>query len=394
MTSGHTRSTAYRFILLMGMVSLFGDVTYEGARSVTGPYLASMGATAAVVGFVAGLGQFLGYGLRLVSGLLADRSERYWLIAIAGYAMILCIPLLAFVGSWQLAVILLLAERLGKAVRTPARDAILSHASRKIGRGMGFGLHEALDQVGAFAGPLIFTAALALGGGYRSGFAMTLVPCAVMMGFLFLARSRVPTPSSLEADDGPRSTGEGKSFPPFFWSYLLFTGVSAAGLAGFPLIAYHVKVAGLASDALIPLLYAAAMAVDGVAALAVGRLYDRTGFASLLAAPLFTLPIGFLAFLGSFPLVVAGILLWGSAMAVHETIMRAAVADLTPLGRRGYAYGIFNTVYGFSLFAGTSLMGYLYDRSILAVAWAPALLSLASLPLFFRFRRVSAVNGI
>ncbi|MGH6852422.1 MAG: MFS transporter, partial [Methylocella sp.] len=147
---GLPRHSAIRFIVLLGVVSLFADMTYEGARSVTGPYLGVLGASAAIVGVVAGFGEFLGYALRLVSGYLSDRTGGYWLITIIGYGVnLLAVPLLALTGRWELAVLLIVGERAGKAIRTPARDAMLSHAGSQTGLGWSFGLHGALDQTGA-----------------------------------------------------------------------------------------------------------------------------------------------------------------------------------------------------------------------------------------------------
>ena len=121
------------------MVSLLADITYEGARSITGPYLAILGANAAVVGFVAGFGELVGYGLRLVSGYLADRTGKYWTITIVGYAInLLAVPLLALADQWWLAALLIIIERMGKGMRVPSRDAMLSHAGHRMGMGWAF----------------------------------------------------------------------------------------------------------------------------------------------------------------------------------------------------------------------------------------------------------------
>ncbi|MEK7699337.1 MAG: MFS transporter, partial [Planctomycetota bacterium] len=145
--NNNSRSNALRFIVLLGIVSLFADMTYEGARSINGPYLAVLGASATTVGIIAGLGELIGHSLRLVSGYITDRIGRYWAITLFGYAInMIAVPAIALAGRWEIAAILMVTERIGKAIRTPARDAMLSHATREIGRGKGFGLHEALDQ--------------------------------------------------------------------------------------------------------------------------------------------------------------------------------------------------------------------------------------------------------
>jgi MFS family permease len=375
-----------RFILLLGLVSLSGDIAYEGARAVAGPYLAILGASAISVGFAAGLGEFAAYALRLGSGYMADRTGRYWAFAIAGYGMILSIPLLALAGSWQLAVALLILERLGKALRSPARDTILSYAARSVGRGWGFGIHEALDQVGAILGPLLMFAALSLGIGYRGGFAMLLAPAASALAILLAARAEVPSPSALEA--GVAGSHPAGGLPKAFWLYALFTSLSAGGLLSFQLISYHLKVRSMVPESQIPILYAIAMGIDALVALAAGRAYDRVGLASLIAVPLLTTPIAPLALShGLGPLLAAAI--WGAAMGLHETTMRAAIADLTPAERRGSAYGIFNSAYGLSLLFGGAIMGWLYELSPAALAPFAILMEAASMPALLLAKRAA-----
>ena len=170
------KRVALQFIFLLGIVSLFGDITYEGARSVAGPYLPSLGASALAVGLVGGIGEFLGYALRLVSGFIADRTKAYWPLTIIGYGLLCAIPLMAITNNWALAALFLILERAGKGIRAPARDAILSHATKQVGRGLGFGIHEAIDQIGAVIGPLIFSAVAFSRGGYREGFMILSIP--------------------------------------------------------------------------------------------------------------------------------------------------------------------------------------------------------------------------
>jgi MFS family permease len=377
------------FIILLGIVSLFGDVTYEGARSVTGPYLATLGASAGVVGLVAGVGEFIGYALRLASGYLADRTKAYWLLTFIGYGLLLSIPLLAFAGYWQLAALLIILERMGKAIRSPARDTMLSYAAKGVGRGWGFAVHEALDQVGAVIGPVVFSLVFLLHGGYREGFTLLWIPALLTLAVLALARKKVPSPQELETpEEASRQDIKGK-LPRVFWLYTIFTLFSVAGFANFQLISYHLKVQAIIPDAQIPLIYAIAMGVDALAALLVGKTYDKIGLMSLLAVPLLTLPIPFLAFSYSYSLVLIGIVLWGVVMGIQETIMRAAIADLTPMERRGFAYGIFNTVYGASWFLGSALIGLFYELSINYLILFVVVMELTSIPLFFLVRRAA-----
>ncbi|MFA7141568.1 MAG: MFS transporter [Proteiniphilum sp.] len=375
------KTGALRFIVLMGVVSLFGDIVYEGARGVTGPYLALLGASASVVGLVGGLGEFIGYALRLFSGFMADRTKAYWLFTFIGYGLLVSIPLLSFAQSWQIAALLILLERAGKAFRSPARDTILSYATKEVGRGFGFGLHEALDQIGAIVGPLIFSAILFAGGNYRLGFSVLWIPAMMVPIVLCIARNRLPHPEKLEIAHESGSKNN-TLFSKTFVLYSLFTFFAVAGFANFPLIAYHLKMKTIVGDAQIPALFALAMGVDALTALIIGKTYDRMGLKILIIVPLLSFFIPLLAFSDMLVGVIIGTILWGIVLGIHETIMRAAVADLTDINRRGSAYGIFNTLYGLSWLLGGTLMGMLYEQSVYTLMLLAALFEVVSIPLF------------
>ena len=385
--TGHSKA-ALRFVLLLGVVSLFADMTYEAARSISGPYLAVLGASATVVGVTAGFGEFIGYGLRIVSGVLSDRTQRYWLITITGYAInLLAVPALALAGNWPAAAILIMTERLGKAIRTPARDAMLSHATHQMGRGWGFGVHEALDQVGAIIGPLIVAAVLAWKGSYQYGFAVLAVPALLALIVLVIARITYPQPETLEPSF---QTGQTSKLSSTFWLYSAAAACIALGFADFPLAAFHVKTTGLVNDKWIPLLYAGAMGVDAVSALLLGRLYDRKGLPVLLvivAASAWSAPLIFLSGVGS---LIAGMVLWGIGMGAQESIIRAFVADTVPRSRRATGFGIFNAGFGLAWFTGSTVIAILYDQSLIALAAFSVAAQLASLPiLYFLHRRLA-----
>jgi MFS family permease len=377
-----SRKQAMRFILLLGVVSLLADVTYEGARSITGPYLGLLGASAAVVGVVAGAGELIGYALRLVSGYLTDRTGKYWSIAILGYAVnLLAVPALALAGRWEVAALLMVAERLGKAIRAPARDVLLADAAKAVGTGWGFGVHEAMDQIGAVAGPLVVAGVLATMKSYRTGFAVLLVPALAALSVLAAARLRYP---QAHVRDLEQPSADERKLPRSFWIYVAAAGLIAAGYADFPLVAFHLKKTGVASDIWIPLLYAIAMGVDAVAALAFGRLFDRWGKKVLIGAPLAAILAAPLVFSGSFPAAVAGMVFWGVGMGVQESVLRAAVAEMVPRARRGAAYGVFNSVFGICWFAGSALMGLLYETSAFRLVAFALCAQLAAIPLLLR----------
>lgn len=370
------------FVVLLGVVSLLADTTYEGARSVIGPYLGVLGATGAAVGFIAGAGELSGYALRLFSGVLADRTQRYWTITIVGYCVnLFAVPVLALAGSWQIAGVLIVTERLGKGLRTPARDAMLSHATKDMGRGWAFGLHEALDQIGAILGPVIVAVVLFLRNAYEPAFALLTIPAILAITVLLLARREYPRPRELE----PVAQGVGaKSFPRAFWLYLAAIACVAAGFADFALIAFHFGRAGIVSADLIPILYAVAMGVDGLAALLFGRLFDRVGFLSLVLGFGVAIVFAPLVFLGGFAYAVLGMIFWGVGLGAQESIMRAAVAEMVSPDRRGSAYGVFNSGYGVAWFAGSTIMGFLYDASLVSVVVFSVIIQVVSLPILLR----------
>jgi len=378
-----SKKIAFQCIILLGIVSLFGDITYEGARGITGPYLALLGASAAVVGVVSGIGEFLGYTLRLASGYLADRTKTYWGFTIAGYALIFAIPLLGFANTWQIAAIFIILERMGKAIRSPARDTILSHATKQVGRGLGFGLHEALDQVGAIIGALIFSFVLLFKDKYQAGFAILWIPAILTLVFLIIAKTKYPSTEEFETPKKSEGQNIKGRLPKAFWFYTFFIFLAVGGFANFQLISFHFKTQSIIKDYQIPLFYAVAMAVDGVVALLIGKTYDKFGLKSILTIPLLTIPIPFFAFSHNYGFAVTSVVLWGAVMGIHETIMRAAIADLVVVEQRGFAYGIFNTAYGASWFFGGAIMGILYGFSPGLIMIFSVLIEVVAIAVFF-----------
>jgi MFS family permease len=387
--TGIDRSAALRFVLLVGVMSFFADFTYEGSRSIIGPFLATLGAGALAVGVITGFGELLGYGLRLVSGRLSDRTRAFWPITIAGYVLQMSVvPLLALAGTWQVAAILIVLERVGKATRNPPRDVMLSHAASEMGYGWGFGVHEALDQFGALCGPLAVALVLTVHeGDYRFAFAALAVPAVVTLGVLVIARLMYPRPHELETNP-PDVRTEG--LPRVFWIYLSGAVLVAVGFADFPLIAYHFDTAGTVSPATVPVLYAVAMGVSGLGSLLFGRMFDRVGIRILIPLTLASAVYAPLAFLGGPFAALVGVSLWGLGMGVHESIMPAAVAPMVPSEHRASAYGLFTAGYGVFWFLGSAAIGGLYLWSRAAVVVFCVVAELAAIPLFVRVGRSSA----
>ena len=383
------KNTALRFVLMIGVVSFFADFTYEGSRSITGPYLAILGASATVVGFVSGIGELLGYGLRLVSGRLSERTGKFWPITLVGYTIqMLAVPLLAFAGSWQLASVLIIIERIGKATRNPPRDVMLSHAAKEMGYGWGFGVHEALDQFGALFGPLLVAAVMSSKGEYRLAFATLFVPALLTLVLIVTARFVYPHPEGLEVSAPDVVT---KGLPRIFWIYLAGAALVAAGFVDFSIMAFHFQKTSVVSRSWIPVFYSVAMGVSGIGSLLFGRLFDRIGIRVLLPLTAITTLSAPLAFLGGFKLALLGAALWGLGMGVHESIIPAAVATMVPAGRRPSAYGLFTAAYGLFWFLGSALIGFLYDISIAAVIVFSVVAELAAIPFFLRAARATPV---
>ena len=361
------RITPVRFIVGFGIVSALADVVYEGARSIIGPYLGSLGASAAVVGVITGAGEASALVLRLFTGRLADRLGKPWPQTMVGYALTaVCVPLLAVSGGLVSAGLLYNGERVGKAVRTPARDSMLAHASAEMGRGYAFGLHEAVDQVGAMTGPLLIAATLALGGHYRLAFALLAIPGALALLALTRLRRAAPDPMLWEpaakvADKKQLRLGRG--LPQQFWLYSAFSALTMLGFSTWAVLAYHLTSRHLVSASLVPVLYAIAMAAASVAAVTFGRVYDRVGLRGLLVLPPLAALVPVLSFSATTGWFITGAVIWGAAMGVHDSTMRAAVADLVPAHRRGAGYGTFTAVYGLAWLAGASIIGLLYEHS-------------------------------
>lgn len=378
-----TRSSALRFVILIGIVSLCADATYEGGRSIAGAYLGFLGATGAVVGLVAGVGELVGFGLRLVTGYLSDKTRQYWSLTTLGYIINTgVIPLLAFTDRWETAAALLVLERAGRAVRSPPRDVLLSHAASRLGSGFGFGLHEALDQIGAVSGPLAVSAILVWKQqSYSAGFAILIVPAVVGLLVLIWLQQRYPNPQEFEVKTHNLDTS---GIPHRFWIYLIGVAFLAMGYADFPLIAFHFQQTGLMSASLIPIFYAVAMATDAIAALVLGRLFDRHGSIVMVLAFLSaSLSVPF-AFFGNQSLALLGMALWGIGMGTQESIMKAMVATMIPTERRGSAFGIFYVGYGLAWFAGSAVLGLLYDRTIGGLVLFSVIAQMVAVVVLFR----------
>lgn len=390
-------------IIIFGLISMLGDILYESARSANSQYLNLLGISAAKVGLVFGIGEFLGYALRLFAGIMSDKTGKHWFFMFVGYGMLLSVPLIGFTTGWNFLVILILMERIGKALRSPAKDTILSGvAENKVGIGFAFGLQEALDQLGAFLGPLIFFTAVFYFTGksgigeYQLGYKLLIIPFIILMLFLYFAYKKITHMKLLPSVQNKDFKNE--KLEPIFWSYTLFTFFCTAGFVNFSTIGYHLKATGLMSDGKITLLYSLAMLVDAVVAVIVGKSYDKLkektgkkngGILILMTIPLMTMLLPLLTLKNSTILIAIGMVFFGIVMGMQETVMRSAIADITPYNKRGTGYGIFNSVYGLALLAGSALMGLFYDmKSIQLIIAYNVIMEIIAIAIYIKMNNV------
>ena len=389
------------FIILFGIVSLFSDMTHEGASSIRGAYLSLLGASAATIGFISGLGELVGYSMRYVFGKLTDKSKQYWPMTIAGYVLdIIAVPALALVGEhgWIAACVLLVIQRMGKAIKKPAKDTIMSFAASQEGVGKSFGIQEVLDQIGAFIGPvLLYLVMLFKTEGttfeiYSTCFAVLAIPGAITLILLIVTRCKFPNPEHFEP--------EPKEYVPFkikkeFILYIAGISLFAFGFIDYSIIIMHVsrtyshlasglsETSALVSTGSLPLLYAGAMLVDAVAALFFGMMYDKNGVKALVWSTVISAQFAVFVFaFDSVPMLLIGVALWGVGMGAQESILKAAVTSMVPKASRVTGYGVFECSFGAFWFLGSWLMGVLYDVSIPAMIAVSVIAQLATIPLY------------
>jgi MFS family permease len=358
---------AYVAILLLGIVSLLGDVVYEGSRGIVTPYLEFLGASAFAIAFFGRFGEFLGYFLRLVSGRLADTTRAYWIFIFLGYGLIVSIPLLGIVGMWQIAVILVLLERIGKAVRSPSRDAVLSIVSRGVGTGKAFGIHELLDQIGAILGPLIVAGLMFYtSNNYNLTFSLLSLPFIMLLAFLAYTYKRIGWKKASEpAEAKPEKAGEklGRAF--YFYTFAVL--LNTVGLIPFELILLKATKILEPTNQLwiVPLIYTLIQGVDAPTALFAGFAYDKFKIRVLVLPFILSVVPTFFAMANSdLAMLVVAAAFFGLVLGMQESIYRAAVSGFAPISLRGTAYGVFNTAYGVGMLASGAVYGLMVELDI------------------------------
>lgn len=369
MKTTNRKRQAWLFLLLIGFIALLSDFTHEGGRSIYGPYLNTLGVSIVLISFIAGLGEFIGQALRIVTGIIADHTKRYWTMMIVGYAVnLLAIPLLMFVtpNIWQVALILILLERVGKGIRAPAKSALVSFTTQEIGYGKAFALQEAMDQIGAFLGPLfVFTILSVQKGsgfqGYQLAFGLLGIFAILTLVVIVIAKLKYPNPDQMETSTLKTPFKSSKAFV----IYLVAVMLLAIGFIDYPILAYHLDHKQLIEAIHIPLLYALAMGIDAIAAVIFGIYYDKKGLKALMLSVGFAMWIAPIFYLvPNIYGIILGIIFWGIAMGAQESILKAVIASLVSKDKRATAYGYFYAAFGFAWFVGSSLMGLLYTVNI------------------------------
>lgn len=382
-------SRAMRFVIIVGIINMFADLTYEGGRSIVGPFMGLLGASAFTISLVSGIGEFFGYSLRLVSGYVADKTKKYWLTAGVGYTInMLAVPALALAGNWPMAAALIIAERTGRAIRRPAMEAMLSYTSKELGSGKVFGINEALDQAGATVGPLIVALVIFLRGNYRDGFAILLISALLCLGTVLIARFIYPNPRQLAAKEPIQITGKGYSNT--FWLFVAAGALIAIGANDFSLISFHFQKVGSVTLHYIPLFYSVAMATGAITALVFGRLYDKIGIHSVILAFFIAAFSPIFVFLGGFYLSLIGVILWGIGLGAQDTLLKAILIPVISVEKRSTAFGLFDGIFGLAWLLGNIPVGLLYDISLPAVVIYSMTFQLLALPVFYLANRTSA----
>lgn len=378
-------SAAFAFVFTMGIVNLFGDTTYEGGASINGQFLSTLGASAAAISIIAGAGEFLGYSLRSVAGWTADKTGKYWPITFIGFAInLFAVPAMALAGNWQVAALLILAERTGRAIRKPTVEAMLSYSTGQLGTGWVYALNTTLDETGATIGPLLIAFALYRHASYRAGFSLLLISAALAFVALIVARILFPVPARLEQGE---PAAKAQQFTPAFWLYMVAAACFGAGLMSFEFISFHLASHHTATLQWIPIFLGISTGFGVLANLALGRLYDRAGISTVVGAVLVSALFSPFVFLGGFGVALFGMLLWGVGYATQDTLFKAIVADRLPEGRRNFAFGIFYTGYGGGWLIGSVATGLLYQVSVGAVIAFSMAVQLGSIPVFLFARR-------
>lgn len=395
------RKNALIFIILIGLVSLFSDMCHEGAKSIYGQFLQLSGASPKIISLIGGLGEFLGTALIFVTSIIASKTKKYWTMTIIGYTLnLFCIPLLALTtpNGYIYAISLILLERVGKAIRKPAKNTLVSFSSKNIGEGKSFALMEFLDQIGAFIGPLLLTLVLSLKNGtnifddYRFCFLILLVPAVVTIIILLFTAYKYPTPEEFE-EESVKENKTNVNYSKSFIVYLVAIALIGFSFIDFPLISLDILNKHIINESYLPLLYALAMLIDSISALVFGTLFDKIGMKTLVVSTICSMFFPLLIFrYDNLSIVITGVALWGIGMGAIESILKSSVAKMSTIENRSKCFGIFEGVFGLAWFIGSAILGFIYEYNNLFFITLPIVLQTISVILFIYTVKLTKVK--
>lgn len=380
--------TLPRTVWLLGAVSLLNDAASDLVHPLLPLFLATLpGGGAQALGLIEGCAEAVASLLKLASGVLADRHGRVRLWVFCGYGLAaLARPLIALATVWPMVLALRVLDRIGKGLRSSPRDALLARSVEPARRGLAFGVHRAMDNAGAVAGPLLAAALLAAGVPVRELFLWTLVPGALTLWLVW----RVPEPPAPAIDVPKAAPRTSMPLPPALRRFLALHAVFSLGSASNLFLLLRAQELGLA-DAALPLLWALVSAVATLASVPLSGLSDRLGRRTLLVGGwgLQALLYGWLGWPGLpatalWPFAV----LLGLYLAATEGTAKALIADRAPADSLGRAFGWYYLISGLCLLPASWLTGALWSAfgAGAACAWAGGCTGLAALMLFLTDR--------
>ncbi len=356
-------------IIALGLVSFFTDFSTEMILGLLPVFIVEqLGGSRVIVGLIEGVADLLNYLFRVFSGVISDILGVRKRIVILGYAVSnFSKPLFAFTNTWTQALLVRSMDRVGKGIRTSARDALLSESARKGMVGRAFGIHRTLDQMGAIVGPALASLLLPVIY-FRGVFLASLIPglAALLILLFFVKEVKRAAPKKQNLISNVREVLYGG-----YRIFLVIVALFTLGSYGFSFILLRARLSGI-EVAAIPLLYAGLNIAHTIAGIPSGILADKMG-------GLKTLVLTYMLFSASSliaglcgPTVYVSILvaaIYGFYLGMLETVQRALVSNLSQPHVRATAYGVYYLVVGCFTLIANIVFGFLWDSYGVTVAF-------------------------
>jgi MFS family permease len=351
-----------RAVWVLGLVSLLMDISSEMIHGLLPVFLVSvLGASTTMVGVIEGVGEGTASISKLFSGWLSDRLGRRKALTVAGYGLsALSKPLFALATSTSLVLAARFSDRIGKGIRGAPRDALIGDLVPAGSRGAAYGLRQALDTVGAFAGPLTAMALMAtLNDDFRRVFWLALIPG--LLSVLVLAIGIREPPRRPTAPQAPVRIDDCRGLGRAYWVIVAVGALLTLARFSEAFLILRAQRAGLPL-ALAPLVLVVMNVVYAGSAYPLGALSDRLDRRGLLALGFLTL-VGadlMLAWAPNLWIVLGGVAVWGLHLGMTQGVLAALVADACPAKLRATAFGVFNFASGVALLVASVLAGLLW----------------------------------